>query len=94
MKTTKVTLKFPAQFSRYINRIDTVEFEGEKVSDFIDYLDKTYGNIKERILDNDNKIRPYINLFAGKKNVEAINGMDTIIMDGECISLLLSRAGG
>lgn len=94
MKTTKVTLKFPSQFSQYINHIKSVEFEGEKVSEFINHLDETYGSIRERIFDNDQNIRPYINLFVGKKNIEAINGMDTIIMDGECISLLLSRAGG
>lgn len=94
MKKTNVQIKFPSQFSGYINNIDTLEFEGDRVEDFINCLDATYGNIRERLFDGDGQMRPYINLFIGKKNINALLGVNSVIPQGERISLLLSRAGG
>ena len=94
MKTTQVSLKFPTQFSRYINHIDEVTFEGESLSDLIDELETTYGNIKDRLFDEEGRVRPYLNLFVGKKNVESLQGLHTPVNEGDRISLLLSRAGG
>ncbi len=94
MKKTNVTLKFPIQFSQFIDHKKAVEFEGEKVSELINYLDLNFGNIKERLFEDDGNIRPYIKLFLGAKNITALQGLDTIIPNGESISLLLSRAGG
>ena len=67
MKTTNVTLKFPTQFSKYINNIDHLNFEGDTFTDLVNELDATYGNIRERLFETDGKVRPYINIFIGKK---------------------------
>ena len=95
MKTTQVILKFPTQFSKYVNNAASIEFKGETVIDFIDYLDSTYGDVKERLLQEDNgQLRPYINLFIGSKNIKSLNNLESVIESGEKVSLLLSRAGG
>ena len=94
MKKTNVSLKFPSQFSTYINNIETLEFKGDRMSDFVEELESIYGNIKERLFDTEGKVKPYINIFVGKKNIESLQGLNSIIPDGERISLLLSRAGG
>jgi len=95
MVTTNVKVKFPSQFTKYINNQSTVDFEGEKFFEFIDYLDEKYGNnIKDRLFEEDGEVRPYINFFIGEKNIKSLNGMHTKVNDGDKISLLLSRAGG
>jgi len=95
MVKTSVKVKFPTQFSKYIKDQKVIDFEGEKFIDFIDYLEKTFGNdIKGRLFEEEGEIRPYINFFIGEKNIKSLNGMDTKINNGDKISLLLSRAGG
>ncbi|WP_340200598.1 MoaD/ThiS family protein [Ascidiimonas sp. W6] len=94
MKTTNVSLKFPTQFSKYINNVKQLNFEGNSFSDLVNELDATYGNVSERLFESDGEVRPYINIFIGKKNIESLNGLDSTINDGDQISLLLSRAGG
>ncbi|XLS29698.1 hypothetical protein ACJD0Z_02495 [Flavobacteriaceae bacterium M23B6Z8] len=94
MKTTQVSLKFPVQFARYINHIESLEFEGESVQSFIEELENTYGNIRERLFEEDGSVKPYINLFVGKKNIQSMGGLECKVNDGDQISLLLSRAGG
>lgn len=94
MKKTVAQVKFPSQFARFINNETQVEFEGESLSDFINKLDGAYGNIKERLFDADGQLHPYLNFFIGKKNIKSLRGMDSVIEEGACVSLLLSRAGG
>ena len=94
MSLTNVTLKFPSQFSGYINNEKTAEFEGDKFVDFINYLEGTFGNIKERLFDEKGELRPYINFYIGKNNIKALKGLQSEVPDGEKVTLLLSRAGG
>lgn len=94
MKKTHVKLKFPAQFSKFVDNVSQIEFEGESIADFLTHLDATFGNIKERVLESNEQVRPYINIFIEKKNIKSLNGIDSIVPEGSCISLLLSRAGG
>jgi molybdopterin converting factor small subunit len=94
MKKTRVEVNFPPQFSKFIYDIKTFEFEGDNVSDFINKLEFTFGNIRERLLDNEGNVRPYINVFIGQKSIKSLQGLNSVIREGEKISLLLSRAGG
>ncbi|MDZ7896967.1 MAG: hypothetical protein U5N85_02905 [Arcicella sp.] len=94
MEKTHVKIKFPNQFGQYISYIDNLEFEGNKINDFINSLDETYGDVRERIFESDGRVRPYINLFVGSKNIESLDGVNTKINNGDTVALLLSRAGG
>jgi sulfur-carrier protein len=94
MEKTQVKIKFPTQFGQYISNIETLEFEGNKVNDFITTLDNIYGEIRERMFEDDGQVRPYINIFVGSKNIESLDGLNTKVNQGDSISLLLSRAGG
>jgi sulfur-carrier protein len=94
MEKTQVKIKFPTQFGQYISNIETLEFEGNKVNDFITTLDNIYGEIRERMFEEDGQVRPYINIFVGSKNIESLDGLNTKVNQGDSISLLLSRAGG
>jgi molybdopterin converting factor small subunit len=89
-----VILKFPSQFSSYINNEKTAEFDGDKIADLLEHLEDTFGNVKERIMEDDGKLRPYINFFVGAKNIKDKEGLNTLIENGDKITLLLSRAGG
>lgn len=95
MKKTTVNLKFPSQFSKFINNVKQIEFEGESIRDLFIHLDESFGNnISARVLEEDGRIRPYLNLFIGKQNVNALQGMESVIPEASSVSLLLSRAGG
>ncbi|MEL6863510.1 MAG: hypothetical protein AAFP19_03780 [Bacteroidota bacterium] len=94
MKKTTVQVKFPPQFAKFIGNHRQIEFEGDCMGDFINHLETTFGNIKERLFEEDNRVRPYINIFIGKKNIASLEGLKSHVPEGESISLLLSRAGG
>lgn len=89
-----IRLKFPSQLSGYINDVESIQFEGKTIRDLLDYLDKAYGDIKERLVEESEDIRPYLQLFIGKKNITALNALDSEISNEDTFTVLLSRAGG
>lgn len=95
VKKTTVKLKFPSQFSKHINHVKNLEFEGDSFTDLLNFLEAHFGKIKERLLDEEKQtLKPYLNVFINKKNLMALDGLNTKLTDGATVSLLLSRAGG
>ena len=92
---TNVKLNFPKQVFKFPGSNGTCSFEGNSVINLIDHLEENYGNVKERLFEEDeNRLRPYFNLFIGKQNINTISGIDSVIPEGETVSILLARAGG
>lgn len=96
MKTTNAKLRFPSQLSKFINEVNEVEFSGERVIDLFNFLESKYSNVKERVFEDggEDQLRPYFNVFIGKKDIRSINGVLSVIPEGETVSILLARAGG
>lgn len=92
--TTRVQLKFPPQLAQAVRNQTHVEFAGDRFADLLDSLEQTYGGVKERLLDDSGRVRPFLNVFVGRNNLNALGGMATVLPEGECVSILLSRAGG
>ena len=91
MKT--VNLKLPAPLKKYISATQ-VEFDGHSIHELFQLLDERYGSVKERLLDDDGAIRPYINIFVGKENIRDGQGLNTKVNNNDQVSILLSFAGG
>lgn len=95
MKTTLAKLRFPSQLSRFINNAESVQFNGDKIVDLFEHLETTYTNVKERVFeDGEQQLRPYFNVFIGKQNINTMDGIYSVIPEGETVSILLARAGG
>lgn len=94
METTNIILNLPTQFAQFVDHIESVKFQGKKFIDLLNHLESHFGNIKERLVEEDESVRPYLNIYVNEKNIQALNGIDTIIPNGASVSILLSRAGG
>lgn len=98
MSTTIVNLKFPDQLEKFIGQVRQIEMSGSTVLDVIDHLDEHHGAVRDRLLEPGPgaaaAVRPYINIFLGKTNIERLDGLNTRVYPGDRVSVLLSRAGG
>jgi sulfur-carrier protein len=92
--TTRVQLKFPPQLAQAVHNNTHVEFAGDRFSDLLNSLEQHYGGVKERLLDDTGRVRPFLNVFVGRDNLNALDGMNTVLLEGQCVSILLARAGG
>ena len=48
----------------------------------------------ERLLDDDGKLRRFVNVFVADDDVRFLEGLDTKVPDGETVSIVPAVAGG
>jgi len=76
---------------------DSVEMEIQGARDVLDVimqLDARVPNIRDRILDEHDLTRPYINIYVNEENIRDLDGESTKAEDGDVIYILPSVAGG
>jgi molybdopterin converting factor small subunit len=57
-------------------------------------LDTAYPGIARRIVDDQGKIRKYVNVFVNSENSRALRKEKTRLSDGDVVYILPSTAGG
>ena len=57
-------------------------------------LDRAFPGLGRRIVDDQGKIRPYVNVFVNTENSRDLNREKTKLRDGDTIHILPSVAGG
>ncbi|MEW6007901.1 MAG: MoaD/ThiS family protein [bacterium] len=66
----------------------------ENVGDLIEELDATYPGIKERLCDEEGKIRRFINIFVNGEDIRFLNQDKTEIKDNGEVSIIPAITGG
>ena len=79
----------------YTNKaIDQEILDAKDVFDLVLKLEARFPRIRERILDEHDRIRPFINVYVNEENVRDLDGERTKVGDGDIIYFLPSVAGG
>ena len=66
----------------------------KNVLELIDQLNQIFPGIKERVLDDQDRARPFVNIFVNGENIRDGSGESTKLKDGDMIHILPSVAGG
>jgi len=64
------------------------------ISKLIDELDAKYSGLKERICDENGKIRRFINIYVNGEDIRFLQGENTKVEDGAEVSIVPAIAGG
>jgi len=79
----------------YTGRSVEVAIQGAKdIQDVVTQLDEMVPNIKDRIFDEHDRTRPYINIYVNEEDIRGLDGESTKTKDGDVIYILPSVAGG
>jgi MoaD family protein len=79
----------------YTGRSVDLEIASAKdIMDVIAQLDSKFPDIRDRILDEHDRTRPYVNIFVNERDVRDLDGGATKTKDGDVIYILPSVAGG
>ena len=89
-----VTVRIPKILRTYTQGAAEVTGEGATLREVLQKLDADYPGIGARILDDQGKIRRFVNVYVGEEDVRFADGLDTAIPDGALISIIPAVAGG
>ena len=89
-----VSVRIPTILRTYTGAQSQVTAEGGTLSEVVDSLESTYPGIRARLLDDDGKLRRFVNVYVAEEDVRFAQGLDTSTPDGTQISIIPAVAGG
>ena len=89
-----VTVRIPTPLQRLTNGKGEVACNGTTVTELLDDLERQFPGIKERICDEQGKLRRFVNIFVNEEDIRFLQGDQTAVKDGDEVSIIPAIAGG
>ncbi len=89
-----VSVRVPTILRSYTGGDSEVSAEGATLSEVLDDLDASYAGIRARILDDNGKLRRFVNVYVGDEDVRFLDDLATPTPDGVKVSVIPAVAGG
>ncbi|WP_326699097.1 MoaD/ThiS family protein [Streptomyces sp. NBC_01754] len=89
-----VKVRIPTILRTYTGGRSEVEAEGTVLSEVIESLEKNHPGIAARVLDDEGKLRRFVNVYVNDDDVRFEEGLRTATPDGAGISIIPAVAGG
>ena len=89
-----VTVRIPTPLQRLTNGQTEVQCSGKTVTELLADLEHKHPGIKERICDEQGKLRRFVNVFVNEEDIRFLQGDQTAIKDGDDVSIIPAIAGG
>lgn len=89
-----VTVHVPTPLRKLTGNQAEVQIEAGSVSELVDGLEASHAGIKEKLVDEEGEIRRYVNIYVNEEDVRFLDGRETILDDGDSVSIVPAIAGG
>jgi molybdopterin synthase sulfur carrier subunit len=89
-----VSVRIPTILRTYTGGESEVKAEGATLRAVVADLEASHAGISARILDDNGKIRRFVNVYVGDEDVRFAEGLDTPTPEGTQISIIPAVAGG
>jgi len=89
-----VPVRIPTPLRKLTDNQEVVEVEGQTIREIIENLEKEYPGLKERICDEKNNIRRFVNVFVNDEDVRFLQDAATSLKPGDEVSIVPAIAGG
>jgi molybdopterin synthase sulfur carrier subunit len=89
-----VRVRVPTPLRKFTQGADEVNAQGTNIRSLVEDLEKNYPGIKERICDENGKIRRFVNVYVNGDDIRFLQNLETSVKEGDNISIVPAIAGG
>jgi molybdopterin converting factor small subunit len=89
-----VIVRLPSQLRSLVGGVGEVPVDASTVREAILAVDAAYPGLATRVLDDDGTLRRFVNVFVADEDVRYLDGLDTVLVAGQTVSLVPAVAGG
>lgn len=89
-----VTVKIPTQLRAAAQGESETELDGATVQEVLNGLYERFGELRERISDDDGSLRRFVNVYVSGEDIRFLDGLQTPVTDGAELTILPAVAGG
>ena len=87
-------VRVPTQLRTLTGGAAEVALEGSTVAEVLAALDAAHPGFRERLFDEQGKLRRFVNVFVADEDVRFLKGLETKVTDGQTVSIVPAVAGG
>ena len=89
-----VNVKIPGPLRRLTNGESQADIEVENIRELIYSLETLYPGMKERLMDESENLRFFVNVYVNGEDIRFLQDLDTVTKDGDEVSIVPAVAGG
>lgn len=89
-----VQVRVPTPLRRYTGGAEEVSVDGDTIAALVSNIEQSYPGIKERICDDQGNIRRFVNIFVNGDDIRFLDNLETVLKDGDEVSIVPAIAGG
>ena len=89
-----VKVRIPTPLRPIVGGDAALQIEADTVISVLDQIEKDHPGFKSRIIDDTGKTRRFVNIFVNSEDIRYLEGMKTILKDGDTMSIVPAVAGG
>ncbi len=87
-------IKIPTPLRNLTKGAGEVEINGDSITALIENLNKQYPGIRDRLMDEKNNLRRFVNIYVNGDDIRFLKGLDTKVKDVDEVSIVPAIAGG
>ena len=88
-----VSVKIPTQLRAATDGESQATVDGSTVGEVLDALYERYGELRARIAEDGGLLR-FVNVYVDVEDIRFLDGLDTVVEDGDEVTILPAVAGG
>ncbi|NJL03441.1 MAG: MoaD/ThiS family protein [Chloroflexaceae bacterium] len=89
-----VTLSIPTALRQYAANNASISLEANTVGNLLHGLIELHPDLGQHLFDEQGKLRSFVNVYVGDEDIRYLDGVDTLLKDGELVSIIPAIAGG
>ena len=89
-----INVRIPTILRTYTQEQSQVTAEGATLTEVLDSLESSFPGIRARVVDDEGKLRRFVNIYVAEEDVRFSQGLDTPTPDGSQVSIIPAVAGG
>ena len=88
-----IKIQIPAPLRQHTNGQAVVEVSATTVQESLAALANQFPALAERVMEN-GQVRRFVNVFVNDEDIRYLEGAETVVKDGDTVSIIPAVAGG
>jgi len=93
-KKMPIIVRVPTPLQKLTQDKAEIKASGANIKELIDNLEASFPGIKDRICDENGKVRKFINIYVNEEDVRFLQQDETPLKNGDEVSIIPAIAGG
>lgn len=89
-----VTVYIPTPFRRATNNRDRIEVAAADVGGVLSELERSFSGLRGLVRNEQGEIHSHVNVYVNSEAIEALQGLETPLKDGDEVTIIPALAGG